>query len=170
MVVYGLAGFGAMAVVAVTVKPWFSEMQGAPGDIAGHGGATTLLNRNTVLLTAMSVIAGLVIYGYLGMYPTFLREGLSFTPATAGSVMSIYGLCDKPVRVGRHGGLRHGVAGRSQWMGRRGRDADFTAVAERRGPRAGAATRSDVAIRGNYFCWSLSRARRRRCSSIASRR
>ena len=40
----------------------------------------------------MSTIGGLVIYGYLGMYPTFLREGLNYPPATAGTVMSIYGL------------------------------------------------------------------------------
>src|SRR6202035_3486981 len=29
---------------------------------------------------------------YLGMYPTFLREGLKYSPTTAGTVMSIYGL------------------------------------------------------------------------------
>jgi MFS family permease len=94
MVVYGLIGFAAMAFVAVTVKPWFSEAHAAPGDgrVTDRGGASTLLNRNTVVLTAMSTIGGLVIYGYLGMYPTFLREGLNYPPATAGTVMSIYGL------------------------------------------------------------------------------
>jgi DHA1 family inner membrane transport protein len=94
MVVYGLIGFAAMGFVAVTVKPWFSEARGAPGDgrVTDRGGASTLLNRNTVVLTAMSTIGGLVIYGYLGMYPTFLREGLNYPPATAGTVMSIYGL------------------------------------------------------------------------------
>jgi len=94
MVVYGLIGFAAMAFVAVTVKPWFSEAHAAPGDgrAADRGGASTLLNRNTLVLTAMSTIGGLVIYGYLGMYPTFLREGLNYPPATAGTVMSIYGL------------------------------------------------------------------------------
>lgn len=92
MVVYGLIGFAAMALVASAVKPWFSETHGAIDRVADRGGASTLLNRNTVLLTAMSVMGGLVIYGYLGMYPTFLREGLNYAPATAGTVMSIYGL------------------------------------------------------------------------------
>jgi DHA1 family inner membrane transport protein len=94
MVVYGLIGFAAMAFVAVTVKPWFSEAHAAPGagGVTDRGGASRLLNRNTVVLTAMSTIGGLVIYGYLGMYPTFLREGLNYPPATAGTVMSIYGL------------------------------------------------------------------------------
>ena len=32
------------------------------------------------------------MYGYLGMYPTFLREGLKYSPAAAGTVMSAYGL------------------------------------------------------------------------------
>jgi MFS family permease len=92
MIVYGLIGFVAMAFVAVTVEPWFSEAQDARGDVITRGGASTLLNRNTIVLTAMSTIGGLVIYGYLGMYPTFLRESLNYTPATAGTVMSIYGL------------------------------------------------------------------------------
>jgi predicted MFS family arabinose efflux permease len=34
----------------------------------------------------------MVIYGYLGMYPTFLREHLGFSPAVTGGVMSAYGL------------------------------------------------------------------------------
>jgi len=92
MVVYGFIGFAAMAFVAVTVKPWFSETHDAPSGMTDRGGASTLLNRNTLVLTAMSAIGGLVIYGYLGMYPTFLREGLNYPPATAGTVMSIYGL------------------------------------------------------------------------------
>ena len=94
MVVYGLIGFAAMAFVAVTVKPWFSEAHAAPGDgrVTDRGGPLTLLNRNTLVLTAMSAIGGLVIFGYLGMYPTFLREGLNYPPAAAGTVMSIYGL------------------------------------------------------------------------------
>ena len=92
MVVYGCIGFAVMALVALAVKPWFSEAHAAPGDMTDRGGVLTLLNRNTLVLTAMSTIGGLVIYGYLGMYPTFLREGLNYPPATAGTVMSIYGL------------------------------------------------------------------------------
>jgi MFS transporter, DHA1 family, inner membrane transport protein len=92
MVVYGLVGFAVMAFVALAVKPWFSEARHTPGGVTDGGGASALLNRNTVVLTVMSAIGGLVIYGYLGMYPTFLREGLNYPPATAGTVMSLYGL------------------------------------------------------------------------------
>ena len=92
MAVYGLLGFAALVLVAVTVKPWFSETHATLATEADHAGAPVLVNRNTMLLTLMSVIGGLVIYGYLGMYPTFLREGLNYAPAAAGTVMSIYGL------------------------------------------------------------------------------
>jgi len=44
------------------------------------------------VLAMMSVIFGLILYGYLGLYPTFLREALHYAPKTAGWVMSFYGL------------------------------------------------------------------------------
>jgi predicted MFS family arabinose efflux permease len=40
----------------------------------------------------MSLIAGLVIYGYLGMYPTFLREKLHYSATATGTVMGSNGL------------------------------------------------------------------------------
>ena len=44
------------------------------------------------MLATLSILFGLALYGYLGMYPTFLREQLHYAPADAGRVMSIYGL------------------------------------------------------------------------------
>lgn len=92
MVLFGLLGFLAIALIALVVPPWFSETQCDSHDRVGLRGASTLLNRNTVLLTFMSLIGGLVIYGYLGMYPTFLRESLNYSPTTAGTVMGAFGL------------------------------------------------------------------------------
>jgi predicted MFS family arabinose efflux permease len=92
MVAFGALGFAAMAVIALGVDPSASERDGPAAARTDDGGAATLVNRNTVLLTMMSLFGGLVIYGYLGLYPTFLREGLGYSPATAGSVMSLYGL------------------------------------------------------------------------------
>jgi len=92
MVVFGMLGFAAMLVIAFGVDSAFTEGGGAAAIEAGDGGAATLRNRNTILLTAMSLLSGLVIYGYLGLYPTYLREGLGYAPTTAGSVMGIYGL------------------------------------------------------------------------------
>ena len=92
MILFGLLGALAMMLIALTVKPWFSDTRDnshGPPDLSG---APKLLNLNTALLTSMSLIGGLVIYGYLGMYPTFLREGLHYTPAAAGAVVGAFGL------------------------------------------------------------------------------
>jgi MFS family permease len=92
LVVFGLIGFVAIAVIAITVSPWFTETQGRADSRAGEGGAASLANRNTILLTVICFITGLMVYGYLGMYPTFLREYLHFSPRDAGMVMSMYGI------------------------------------------------------------------------------
>lgn len=94
MIGFGIVGFVSMALVAIFVRRSVSEAKGASGAKAGAtiGGAETLRNRNTILLVLLSGIAGLAIFGFLGMYPTYLREQLHFAPEDAGSIMSIYGL------------------------------------------------------------------------------
>lgn len=92
MVSFGILGFLAILAIAVSVDPWFTEGETRIGERTDRGGAATLINRNTILLTLMSLIGGLVIYGYLGMYPTFLRESLKYSPTAAGTVVSFYGL------------------------------------------------------------------------------
>ncbi len=91
LVAFGLAGFAAMALIGVSVSRRMTEKLAAASEREDQNGATTLWNRNTALLTGMSIIGGLCIYGYLGMYPTFLREHLHYTPADTGRVMSIFG-------------------------------------------------------------------------------
>jgi MFS family permease len=91
MIAFGFAGYFMMTVVALTVRPWFSETRRVADAQADLRGAPTLVNRNTVILTVLSVIGGLVLYGFTGMYPTFLREGLHYPPKTAGIVASFYG-------------------------------------------------------------------------------
>jgi MFS transporter, DHA1 family, inner membrane transport protein len=96
MVVFGLLGAAAMVLIALAVRRSFTETRGeTQSDSQGSDdlrGAPGLANRNTVLLTLMSLIGGLVIYGYLGMYPTFLRDGLHYTPTAAGAVVGVFGL------------------------------------------------------------------------------
>ncbi|NEU95290.1 MFS transporter [Bradyrhizobium uaiense] len=91
IILFGAIGFVVMVVIALIVRPALTEVQGRTDGMQLVGGATTLLNRNTIILTILSVIGGLIIYGYLGMYPVFLREQLHFAPAETGQVMSIYG-------------------------------------------------------------------------------
>src|SRR3989442_15901346 len=106
MVFFGVLGFIAIAAISLTVRPWFTESKASAGDRADSGGAQTLMNRNTILLTAMSVIGGFVIFGYFGVYPAFLREGLHYSPTTTGRGMSVFGL-------GALGSIGGG------WLGRR---------------------------------------------------
>jgi MFS transporter, DHA1 family, inner membrane transport protein len=93
MIVFGLVGLAAIALVALFVRPWLSEAV-APlvaATAPGRGGAPTLMNRDTILLGLMSVLGGLVIYGYLGMYPSYLRGQLGYTPAETAHVMAFFG-------------------------------------------------------------------------------
>lgn len=94
MIIFGVIGLGMMALIAAVVRPRLSEINTANQREAtlSTGGATTLKNLNTCVLVILSIIFGLALYGYLGMYPTFLREQLHYAPADAGRVMSIYGL------------------------------------------------------------------------------
>ena len=92
MIIFGILGFGALAAVALMVRPWLTELAGHGESRATGAGAPTLLNRNSLILTVMSLIGGMIIYGYLGMYPTYLREHLAYSPRVAGAVMSTYGI------------------------------------------------------------------------------
>jgi len=92
LITFGIVGFAAMGVIALLVAKRMTETQAAAETREDTFGAATLFNRNTVLLTILSVFGGLIIYGYLGMYPTFLREHLHYSPVATGSVMSFFGL------------------------------------------------------------------------------
>lgn len=63
-------------------------------------------NRNTIALAVHSVVSGVAIYGFLGLYPTFLITSLHYTAEQAALAMSFLGF----------GGML-GVAG--GWLGDR---------------------------------------------------
>jgi len=90
---FAALGLPVVLAIAAFVRRWLSEaLFSEAGGSGNAGGACHLANRNTILLTAMTLICGLMIYGFLGMYPTYLREVLHYRPVQAGSVMSFYGL------------------------------------------------------------------------------
>jgi len=92
MLVFGGFGFAMIVVIAATVRPWFSETVHVSKTQADTVGAATLMNRNTIILTILSVIHGLTMYGFLGLYPTFLREELHYSAAAAGTVIGFFGI------------------------------------------------------------------------------
>lgn len=97
-VVFGLVGAVAMVLVWLWIKPWFSESRDneAAANGAGTAGARlgneTIWNPTSVTLGIASICAGVAVYGFSGLYPTYLRNELGFTPAQAAYVMSAIGI------------------------------------------------------------------------------
>ncbi|HIY67593.1 MAG TPA: MFS transporter [Candidatus Agrococcus pullicola] len=53
---------------------------------------TGTLNRNTVVLGLGAALAGIIFYGYLGLYPTYLGESLGFDDGQASLAVAMGGL------------------------------------------------------------------------------
>jgi len=98
-VVFGVGGIVAMAIVALCVRSWFSESrsneENASGDDnnrAEPGTNDTIWNGTTITLGGASVCAGVAVFGFSGLYPTYLRSALGFSPQQAAWVMSAIGI------------------------------------------------------------------------------
>lgn len=91
MIVFGMLGFLLMLLFSFAARTAITEAPAVSRE-AAPSGASSVWNRNTLVLTLLSAIAGLSIFGFLGMYPTYLRAQLHFSATNAGRVMSIYGL------------------------------------------------------------------------------
>jgi predicted MFS family arabinose efflux permease len=92
MLIFGFTGIALAVLIALFVRPWFSEVAPAAKHLVDSGGADTLKNHNTIILTIMSGLYGMVIYGFLGTYPSFMREVLELTAADVGAVMMWFGV------------------------------------------------------------------------------
>lgn len=94
LIVFAILGFAIFVLVVVTVRPWLTEARGVTvdGPPLDDAGADSILERNPVLLAIATVFTGLAIYGYLGLYPTYLREELGYSTKQAGLALSMYGL------------------------------------------------------------------------------
>ena len=95
-VVFFLLGFFMVALVWFLIPKAFTEQKSA-----GHLSAVDkslfanvpekLWNRNTLLIAVTNVMLGTITNGYTGLYPTFARTHLHFTPMQAGTAFSMYG-------------------------------------------------------------------------------
>ncbi len=83
----------SVLIVAVVSKRLTEAVTGTaarPGQTYDHVPASPL-NRNTLGLGVACVVSGLVFYGFLGLYPTFLEEELGFTAGQAAFALSMAG-------------------------------------------------------------------------------
>ncbi len=92
MLIFGFTGIALAVAIFIVVRPWFSEVVPAAKHLVDSGGADTLKNRNTILLAIMSALYGMVIYGFLGTYPSFLSDGLGLSATDKGLVMLWFGV------------------------------------------------------------------------------
>lgn len=101
-VLFGLCGLVVALIAVFTVRKSLTERT-AGGDTKtaaesfDHVPASPY-NRNSLALAGASAVGGMVFYGFIGLYPTFLRTELHFGPGQAafaascvgfGSIMSI---------------------------------------------------------------------------------
>jgi MFS family permease len=91
MIFFGVVGLVLTAAV-LALPRWFTEASSARTDARHVGGAGSVLSWNPVVLGVVTVLFGLVDFGYLGLYATFLRTQLGFTPGQAGLAISMSGL------------------------------------------------------------------------------
>src|SRR5262249_52001741 len=98
---FGIAGLPALILIVLFVRSWFTEAAPVTGaqlvataarPDRDQDAATSLTARRPLLLALATVFTGLAIYGYLGLYPTYLREGVGFTPQQAAKCVSCYGV------------------------------------------------------------------------------
>ncbi len=95
-VVFGIAGFALVGLIAVAVPRELTESgmgrSGSPVGASFDHVPASPYNRNSIALAVTSAVGGLVFYGFLGLYPTFLREQLGFTIGQAALAASMVGV------------------------------------------------------------------------------
>jgi MFS family permease len=93
--VFGVAGLVVALLLLVTVPRAMSEAVAGRAATAEDASfdhvPASPYNRNSLAFGLTSAVSGLVFYGFLGLYPTFLREQLGFDPGQAALAASLVG-------------------------------------------------------------------------------
>lgn len=95
-VVFCLVGLVMAVAIWLLLPKSFSERKSlqdlsAVDQAAVANVPNALWNWNTRLIAPATFCLGTVMWGFLGLYPTFLRTQLHFTPTTVATIFSIYG-------------------------------------------------------------------------------
>lgn len=93
---YGVIGIVFVVLVAVLIRKTFTERTEKVG---GTGPRLRidqvpkrLYNRNILLLGLTAAVVGISMYGYIGLYPTFLTSQLHLSNGQASLAASMFGL------------------------------------------------------------------------------
>ena len=114
-------GLGVAVIVLIFVPKSFTEHAGprtldAVDQAAVANVPESLWNRNVIMGFIGCVILGYSLYGFIGLYTTYLRDVLHFPPADAAAAFSFFGL----------GGFLSFAGG---WLGDRFQQRWVTAIA-----------------------------------------
>lgn len=96
LIAYGVLGLLVLVAARLVVTPAFTEQRHEVVSLAAPDAfdhiPPNLLNRNVVACILSAVVLGVSGYGFLGLYPTFLRLELGFTVPQAGFAASLFGV------------------------------------------------------------------------------
>lgn len=115
LIAFGAAGLVFCLLFWAFVPRLFSEAKGIAGavrhrQVEAHL-PTHLATKNLILVSLANVLTGLSTFGYLGLYPTFLKTSLHFSTSATALCASMYG-------VGAFMGLPAGFIG-DKWNQKR---------------------------------------------------
>lgn len=93
---FGGLGILMALLILVTVSKRMSETKAGAGTATQDADFSYMpaspYNRNTLGFGIACVVSGTVFYGFLGLYPTFLREELGFNAGQAALAVSMSGI------------------------------------------------------------------------------
>ena len=94
---FAAAGIIIAVIVLIVVPKGFSESKGPATTASVDQTAVAhvpekLWNRNVILGFIGCIILGYTLYGFIGLYTTFVKDALKYTPIAAAAAFSYFGL------------------------------------------------------------------------------
>jgi predicted MFS family arabinose efflux permease len=99
-IVFGVTGIVFVLLIQFGIKSWFSEIDADKeneskafhGHNELHYDGSTIWNPVTILLSLATICAGVTAFGFFGLFPLYLRNGLGFSPTQAAAVLGLIGI------------------------------------------------------------------------------
>jgi MFS family permease len=92
LIVLALVFFGVPRTIAEHGQRLSAAAADTAGDTGRSDGEGRLWNRNIVCCTVVTAVAGFAVFGWIGLYPTYLEKALGFTPANASFAAGVFGV------------------------------------------------------------------------------